>query len=94
MRKNLIVIRMKAKQTLPFISSLFWLPAIPVPARLKLTFQKPVWLKFRTSVRGHLSEVLGAYLRMGAHSRGRLFIDLPDRVGAYLTRVLIRGALI
>ena len=54
----------------------FWQTACPVPIRLNLTSQKLVLTKISNKCPFLEVEGMGAYLRVGAYSRGRLFKNL------------------
>ena len=60
------------ERTVLFISTLFWLTAFLAPVTLKLTSQKLVLAKISKKRPFFKVEVMGAYLRVGAHSRGVL----------------------
>ena len=55
---------------------------LPTSVRLKFTSQKLVPDKISNKHPFAKEEVVGSYLRMGAYSRGRLFNNLADGVGA------------
>ena len=67
-----------------FISTLFWLTAFPIPVRVKPTSQKLVLARISNKDPFRTLEVVGAYSRMDAYSRGSLFNNSPDRVDSYL----------
>ena len=57
----------------------FWLTAFLVAVRLKLTTQRLVLAKTSNKRPFSKMEVVGAYLKLGTYSRGRLLEDLRCR---------------